>query len=38
MAEAAVALVLEAALGYPAALYRRIGHPVGWAAALIEGL
>jgi adenosylcobinamide-phosphate synthase len=37
MAEAA-ALALEAALGYPDALYRRIGHPVGWAAALIEAL
>jgi adenosylcobinamide-phosphate synthase len=31
-----LALVLEAALGYPAALYRRIRHPVVWAGALID--
>jgi adenosylcobinamide-phosphate synthase len=29
------ALVLEAAFGYPDALYRRIGHPVTWLGALI---
>lgn len=28
-------LVLESTIGYPQALYARIGHPVGWAAALI---
>lgn len=31
-------LVLESAIGYPRALYARIGHPVGWAAALIDFL
>ncbi|TAL76873.1 MAG: cobalamin biosynthesis protein CobD, partial [Beijerinckiaceae bacterium] len=29
------ALVIEAACGYPSALYRRIGHPVTWIGALI---
>jgi adenosylcobinamide-phosphate synthase len=29
------ALAIEAALGYPDALYRWIGHPVGWIGALI---
>jgi adenosylcobinamide-phosphate synthase len=38
MTEAAMALGLEAALGYPQALQRRIGHPVQWAGALIDGL
>lgn len=38
MAEVAAALVLEAAIGYPDRLYRRIGHPVGWAATLIATL
>jgi adenosylcobinamide-phosphate synthase len=38
MAEAALALALEALLGYPAWLYRRAGHPVGWIARVIEGL
>jgi adenosylcobinamide-phosphate synthase len=31
-------LAAEAALGYPAALHRRIPHPVVWAGALISGL
>jgi adenosylcobinamide-phosphate synthase len=31
----ALALPIEAALGYPDALYRRIGHPVTWIGALI---
>ncbi len=30
-----VALALEAAIGWPAALYRRIGHPVGGFARII---
>ena len=34
----ALALGLEAALGYPAALNRLVGHPVAWPAALIETL
>jgi adenosylcobinamide-phosphate synthase len=34
----ALALGLEALLGYPAALNRLAGHPVAWPAALIEGL
>ncbi|MGB8278257.1 MAG: adenosylcobinamide-phosphate synthase CbiB [Methylovirgula sp.] len=29
------ALAVEAAFGYPPALYRRIGHPVTWIGALI---
>src|SRR6185437_1819167 len=29
------ALAIEAAFGYPLALYRRIGHPVTWIGALI---
>jgi adenosylcobinamide-phosphate synthase len=29
------ALAIEAAFGYPDALYRWIGHPVGWIGALI---
>jgi len=33
-----LALGLEAALGYPAALYRLAGHPVAWPAAIIEAL
>jgi adenosylcobinamide-phosphate synthase len=32
---ALVAAVIEAAVGYPDALYRRIGHPVTWIARLI---
>lgn len=39
MAEVAfAALVVEAAVGYPGALYRRIRHPVDWMAVLINGL
>jgi adenosylcobinamide-phosphate synthase len=34
----ALALGLEALLGYPAALSRLAGHPVAWPAALIEAL
>jgi adenosylcobinamide-phosphate synthase len=34
----ALALGLEAMLGYPAALNRAAGHPVAWPAALIDGL
>ena len=30
-----VMLVLEAVVGYPQAIYRRIGHPVAWFGALI---
>jgi adenosylcobinamide-phosphate synthase len=33
---ALLALSIEAAVGYPAALLRRIGHPVIWMGALIE--
>lgn len=33
---ALVALVVDAAIGWPGALYRRIGHPVGFFAALIN--
>jgi adenosylcobinamide-phosphate synthase len=35
---ALAALALDAALGWPDALYRRIGHPVGVFARLIDGL
>ena len=35
---ALAALVLEAALGYPQALYRVIGHPVTWIGWLIAAL
>lgn len=34
---ALAALALDAAFGWPSALYRRIGHPVGLFARLIEG-
>jgi adenosylcobinamide-phosphate synthase len=34
---ALAALVVEAAVGWPDALYRRVGHPVGLFARLIEG-
>ena len=34
---ALAALALDAALGWPAPLYRRIGHPVGLFARLIDG-
>ena len=30
-----LALGIEAAIGWPDALYRRVGHPVGWIGALI---
>lgn len=33
-----VALALEAALGWPARLHARIGHPVGWLGRLIAAL
>jgi len=32
------ALLLEAVVGYPDALYRRIGHPVSWIGAAIDRL
>lgn len=35
---AALALALEAGLGYPDALFRRFGHPVVWLGALISAL
>jgi adenosylcobinamide-phosphate synthase len=38
LSTAVLALALEAALGYPGALHRRIGHPVNGFAALIGGL
>ena len=34
---ALTALALDAAFGWPRALYRRIGHPVGLFASIIEG-
>ncbi len=34
----ALALPLEALLGYPQALYRAIGHPVVWIGAIISAL
>ena len=33
----AAAIVFEAVFGYPKALYLRIGHPVTWIGAVIEG-
>lgn len=38
LALAALALLFEAAVGYPAALYRAIGHPVTWIGRLITVL
>ncbi|MFN3644425.1 MAG: adenosylcobinamide-phosphate synthase CbiB [Gemmobacter sp.] len=35
---AALAMLLELAVGYPPALYARIGHPVTWIGALIDRL
>ena len=35
---AAAALLIEAAAGYPDALYRAIGHPVTWMGALLAAL
>jgi adenosylcobinamide-phosphate synthase len=35
---AALALAIEAAVGYPDALFRRVGHPVTWFGALIAAL
>src|SRR4051794_13269096 len=32
------ALILEAVIGYPAFVYRAIGHPVTWAGALLAWL
>lgn len=34
----ALALALDAAIGWPDALFRRIGHPVVWIGALISAL
>lgn len=33
-----IGLCLDAALGWPQAIHRRIGHPVTWAGRLIAGL
>ena len=33
-----LALGLDAAIGWPDSLYRRIGHPVSWCGALITAL
>lgn len=35
---ALVALLVDAAIGWPDALYRRIGHPVTWLGRVIEAL
>jgi adenosylcobinamide-phosphate synthase len=35
---ALAALLMEAAIGYPAFIYRAIGHPVTWIGALIAAL
>ncbi len=35
---ALVALAFDAVVGYPDAIYRRIGHPVTWIGALIDAL
>lgn len=35
---ALIALLLDAAIGWPDGLYRRIGHPVTWLGALIAAL
>jgi adenosylcobinamide-phosphate synthase len=35
---ALAALLVEAAIGYPAVVYRAIGHPVTWVGALITAL
>jgi adenosylcobinamide-phosphate synthase len=35
---ALAALLVEAAIGYPAVVYRAIGHPVTWMGALIAAL
>ncbi len=35
---ALAALVIEAGIGWPDALYRRIGHPVGLFARIIDGI
>ncbi len=34
----AAALLIEGSIGYPTALYRTAGHPVGWVGALIARL
>lgn len=38
MISALIALVCDALIGWPDALYRRIGHPVTWLGRLISGL
>ena len=38
MVLAALALILDALIGWPDALFRRIGHPVTWLGALIGAL
>ncbi|KAF2990422.1 adenosylcobinamide-phosphate synthase CbiB [Methylocystis sp. MJC1] len=37
-ATALLALAIEASAGYPDPLFRRVGHPVTWAGALISAL
>jgi len=34
----AVAMVMDASVGWPATLFARIGHPVTWLGALIDVL
>lgn len=34
----ALAMAVDAAIGWPTAVHRRIGHPVTWIGALISGL
>src|SRR5690348_5386582 len=38
MADTAASLLIEAVLGYPNGLYRRVRHPVSWMGALIAAL
>ena len=35
---ALLALVLDVLIGWPDAVYRRVGHPVTWAGRLIAAL
>ena len=35
---AAIALLIDVAIGWPQALYRRVGHPVTWLGRLIAAL
>ncbi|AUH32277.1 adenosylcobinamide-phosphate synthase CbiB [Paracoccus tegillarcae] len=38
MIAALIALIVDAAIGWPDAIYRRIGHPVTWLGRLISAL